>query len=34
LRLAEALDINVGDVFSLHPWVEQSPAEPAREHAR
>jgi putative transcriptional regulator len=29
LRLATALDTAVGDVFSLHPWVDEaSPVEP------
>lgn len=34
LRLAEALDAAVGDVFSLHPWVDEPrpvrTGEPAR----
>ena len=29
LRLAEVLEIPVGDVFSLHPWVEQPIRTPA-----
>jgi len=29
LRLAAALDTAVGDVFSLHPWVDEAaPSEP------
>lgn len=34
LRLAEVLEIEVGDIFSLHPWVEQAPCEPTRERVR
>lgn len=34
LRLATALEIAVGDVFSLHPWVEESLPSPTPEPAR
>jgi putative transcriptional regulator len=29
LRLADALEIPVGDVYSLHPWVDQPTRTPA-----
>lgn len=28
LRLAEALEIAVGDLFSLHPWIDESVPTP------
>lgn len=34
LRLATALEIAVGDVFSLHPWVDESIPTPASEPVR
>jgi putative transcriptional regulator len=34
LRLAGALDIAVGDVFSLHPWVDESIDLPSPTPAR
>lgn len=34
LRLATALEIAVGDVFSLHPWVEEPVPAPVREPVR
>lgn len=34
LRLAEALEIEVGEIFSLHPWVKESPSEPTQERVR
>jgi putative transcriptional regulator len=34
LRLATALEIAVGDVFSLHPWVDESVPAPVPEPVR
>lgn len=34
LRLATALEIAVGDVFSLHPWVDEPVPSPAPESVR
>ncbi|MDA3016033.1 MAG: helix-turn-helix transcriptional regulator [Actinomycetota bacterium] len=34
LRLATALEIAVGDVFSLHPWVDEPVPSPVPEPAR
>ena len=34
LRLATALEIAVGDVFSLHPWVDEKLPSPVPEPVR
>jgi putative transcriptional regulator len=34
LRLATALDTAVGDVFSLHPWVDEPAPTPVPEPVR
>lgn len=34
LRLATALEIAVGDVFSLHPWVDKPVPSPVPEPVR
>ncbi|CAB4579098.1 MAG: helix-turn-helix transcriptional regulator [Actinomycetes bacterium] len=34
LRLAAALEIAVGDVFSLHPWVDEPVPAPVPEPVR
>lgn len=34
LRLASALEIAVGDLFSLYPWVDEPVPTPVRETAR